>query len=93
MKRNTVLPSILFVTLLSTLMSGCGTVRNLVDRDDSAKSSESNNKELVKGITYPPEITDNAADRAVETSPEDTISFDEWRKQREEALEAAQPES
>ena len=39
-------------------------------------------------ITYPPTIPRAESDKVVETKPEDTISFDEWRKQREETLKA-----
>jgi alpha-beta hydrolase superfamily lysophospholipase len=84
MKRTTVLLTVLFTLLTTLSLTGCSSVRNLMGRDDAAAAPVAQGND----ITLPPTIPRAESDRVVETRPEDTISFDEWRKQREESFEA-----
>lgn len=48
--------------------------------------------EPVADITRPPQMVSNDPQVAVEESnPDETISYDEWRKRREAELEAEKP--
>ena len=82
MKRTPVLLTILLILFSSLSLSGCSTVRNIMGKEDTAAAPA----KMGADITMPPTIPRAESDKVVETRPEDTISFDEWRKQREETL-------
>ena len=84
MKRTPVLLTILLVLFSTLSLSGCSSVRNIMGNEDTAAAQAKTGAD----ITYPPTIPRAESDKVVETRPEDTISFDEWRKQREETLKA-----
>lgn len=82
MKRTPVLLTILLVLFSTLSLSGCSTVRNMMGNEDTVTAPAKTGAD----ITLPPIIPRAESDKVVETRPEDTISFDEWRKQREETL-------
>lgn len=84
MKRIPVLLTTLLVLFSTLSLSSCSSVRNIMGKEDTATAPAKTGAD----ITYPPTIPRAESDKVVETKPEDTISFDEWRKQREETLKA-----
>ena len=84
MKRTPVLLTIITVLFSTLSLSSCSSVRNVMSGDETATTPAKTSTD----ITYPPTIPRAESDKVVETRPEDTISFDEWRKQREETLKA-----
>lgn len=75
------------VVLTSMLVTGCGTVSNLFKSEDNLDAVDSASAQTSGDITLPPTIPRAESDKVVETSPDETISFDEWRKQREASAE------
>ncbi len=79
---------VLLGVLASLLLSGCGTVSNLFNSEDQPETTASASTQTGGDITLPPTIPRADSDKVVETSPDETISFDEWRKQREASAES-----
>ena len=72
---------VLFITLVTSVsfLSGCGSVKKLAGRDAEPATTS---KAASQDITRPPQVINNSKSTAVETKPEDTISFEEWREKR-----------
>lgn len=73
----------LLVLATSATLSGCGTVGNLFSAEEATEQAAVAGAPKSDDITLPPIIPRAESDKVVETSPDETISFDEWRKQRE----------
>ncbi|MEO0368535.1 MAG: hypothetical protein AAF197_07075 [Pseudomonadota bacterium] len=79
------------VIMLTLMISACSTVRSIVDRSPSDEPSEV----VVDSddITRPPVIVALEDEKVVESNPDETVSFDEWRKQRLEDRKKRSAES
>jgi len=72
---------LILVIALTGLVTACGGKKPAPVDVDVANT---------KDITRPPSITLNRAPQETETNPDETISYDEWRRRREAELKAAE---
>ncbi|MEM7361360.1 MAG: hypothetical protein AAF431_19945 [Pseudomonadota bacterium] len=63
----------LIVIALSLVLSACAGKRKAEQNDDRP----------VVDMTRPPELVRDISEQRVESNPEETISFEEWRKERD----------
>ena len=85
--------TVLFAFSLVAL-SGCGSIQKLRGKDDAPAANATAQQ---ADITRPPVVVKDTDSKAVETSPDETISFEEWREQRlaekeEKAQAVAEPD-
>ena len=78
----TTIRSITVILCLSAALTACNTVREW-----RAKSEPVTTAEDGSDITRPPTVASQQSQTTSESNPEETISFDEWRKQRQEQNE------
>ena len=67
--------------VVSASLIGCSTLQSLTAGKSEAPQAEQ--KTANNDITRPPTVVDRSSQAVVETSPDETISFEEWRAQRE----------
>ena len=68
------LPKLTVLILLAGLMTACGPKRVAPEEAVVANT---------KDITRPPSVTKDRAPSETESNPDETISYDEWRRRRE----------
>lgn len=72
-KKNTIMKSLILI-LLCIATSACGGSKKSPDTTNVVKGSD---------ITRPPVVVKNNRAIEAEKDPEETISFDEWKRQRD----------
>jgi len=81
MNRNKArLGAITLAVLAVTLLTACAGKKTTTEATQT--------KETVADITRPPQTVKREREVVEETNPDETISFDEWRKRRQAELEA-----
>jgi len=79
-QNKTRLGAITLVVLAVTLLTACAGKKTTTEAAET--------KDAVADITRPPQTVKREREVVEETNPDETISFDEWRKRRQAELEA-----
>ncbi len=86
------------LVLLCVTLSACGT-RNAISKGDKADAAAGKDAKQPADMTRPPVTIGAEREIVVESNPDETISFEEWKRRQEagassdqEADELAEPE-
>lgn len=70
------------VAISALLLSSCAVKKNVAQSDSAEKKQTA----VASDVTTPPNSLESSAEAIEETNPDETISFEEWkRKQTEQA--------
>ena len=74
-----VISSIIIISTLSIALTACSTVREWRGGERASTKVVDN----ANDITRPPAVARHQTATTSESNPDETVSFDEWRKQRQ----------
>lgn len=87
LKAPTILRTVLFISA-TLLITGCASKASKQTADISTA-----NQATAEDITRPPSFVQSTTESEAASDPDETVSYDEWQKRREDAAKQAEPES
>ncbi len=89
MKNIRFLRATSLLVLLCVALSACGT-RNAISKDDKADATAGKDAKQPADMTRPPVTIGAEREIVVESNPDETISFEEWKRRQESGASSDQ---